>query len=91
MDIKEVLSVLKNVFYMCFLIGVVFYITAALIYMPCRCLVANIYQTVFGMNAEMYHNMWISFLGLIKTVLIFLFLVPALAIHFVSVRYKKKG
>ena len=90
MDIKESLIILRNIHYKCFLIGLLFLIAAALIYLPCKCYVANIYQTGFGITEEAYYNMWAAFVGLIKTILIFLFLVPALAIHSVAHCYKKK-
>lgn len=90
MDTKENLIILRNIFYKCFLIGLLFLVLAAIIYMPCRCLVANIYQYGFGISTETYYDMWVSFVGLIKTILIFLFLVPALAIHWVGHDYNKK-
>ncbi|MDD3436782.1 MAG: hypothetical protein PHC64_06505 [Candidatus Gastranaerophilales bacterium] len=84
MDTKENLIILRNIFYKCFFIGLLFLIIAAVIYMPCRCFLANFYQTYLGINTTTYYNMWVSFIGLIKTILIFLFLVPALAIHWTS-------
>lgn len=91
MEINEKLIVLRKIFYKCFFIGLIFLVLAALIYMPCKCYVANIYQTAFGININMYDNLWVGFIGLIKTILVFLFLVPALAIHWVSHEYKKKS
>ena len=90
MDRYEILVIVRNIFYKCFFIGLVFLVAAALLYMPCRCIVANIYQTGFGISTDTYYDMWVSFVGLIKTILIFLFLVPALAIHSVAYGYKKK-
>lgn len=90
MNTKENLIILRNIFYKCFLIGLVFLVLAAFIYMPCKCLVATIYQSGFGISTETYYDMWVSFVGLIKTILIFLFLVPALAIHWVEHDYNKK-
>lgn len=82
METKEVLIILRNIFFKCFFIGVVFLIIATLIYMPCKCFIANIYLKQFGISPYIYYNMWVSFIGLIKTILIFLFLVPSIAIHF---------
>jgi hypothetical protein len=90
MNIKETLIVLRNIHFKCFFIGIFFLILAALIYLPCNCYVANIYQTSFGITAESYYNMWAIFIGLIKMILIFFFLVPALAIHWVAKGYKEK-
>lgn len=90
MDIKEMLIILRNIHYKCFLIGLAFLIIAALIYLPCKCYVADIYQNAFGIDKIAYHNMWAIFVGLIKTILIFLFLVPALAIHWVLKSYEKQ-
>lgn len=90
MDTKEFLIILKKIFYRCFFIGLAFLILAALLYLPCRCAIANLYQSGLGIDEETYYNMWASFVGLIKTILIFLFLVPALSIHLVSSEYNKK-
>lgn len=88
MEMKECLIVLRKIFYKCFFVGLIFLVVAALIYLPCKCYISNIYQTAFGIDVITYHNMWASFVGLIKTILIFLFLTPALAIHWVSKEYK---
>jgi membrane-anchored glycerophosphoryl diester phosphodiesterase (GDPDase) len=89
MDTKELLNILRNIHYKCFLIGVIFFILAAFIYMPCKCYVANLYQSVFGISATAYYNMWAGFLGIIKTILIFLFLIPGLAVHWTEIVYNK--
>lgn len=90
MDIKENLTVARNVFYKCFFIGLLFLIAAAFLYLPCKCYVARLYQAGLGISASTYYNLWAGFVGLIKTILIFLFLTPALAIHWVEYDYKKK-
>lgn len=89
MKTKEKLILLRNIFYKCFFIGLLFFVLAILLYMPCKCFLANLYQKGFGIPVSVYYNMWVSFLGLIKTILVFLFLVPALAIHSVSHDYNK--
>lgn len=89
MDTKENLIILRNIFYKCFFIGIIFLILAALIYLPCECYVANTYKTFLGISVNTYHIMWVFFVGIIKTILIFLFLVPALAIHWTVHNYKK--
>lgn len=91
MDAKENLIIIRNILYKCFLIGLLFLVIAALIYLPCKCFIADLYQTGFGIEEEAYYNMWAGFVGLIKTILIFLFLVPALAIHWVGHDYGKKN
>jgi len=90
MEMKEILVVLRNIHYKCFFIGFLFFIAAALLYMPCRCFVANLYQNGIGIDVDTYYDMWVSFIGLIKVILIFLFLVPALAIHWVAHVYNKE-
>lgn len=90
MEIKENLTIARNIFYKCFFVGLFFLVIAALLYMPCKCVVADIYQKGFGISAQTYYNLWVGFVGLIKTILIFLFLVPALAIHWVLHEYRKK-
>lgn len=90
MEMYENLIALRNIFYKCFFIGLFFLVLAGLLYMPCRCFVDNIYRYGLGISTEAYFDMWVGFVGLIKTILIFLFLTPALAIHWVSYDYKKK-
>lgn len=88
MNTYENLTILRNIFYKSFLIGLIFLTLAGLIYLPCRCVVANIYQSNLQINLELYNKMWISFIGSIKTIIIFFFLVPGLAVHWVSRSYK---
>lgn len=90
MEKYENLIIVRNIFFKCFIIGLIFLVLAGIIYWPCKCLLANFYQTSFGISTAVYYNMWVSFIGLIKTILIFLFLVPALALHWVASKYKKK-
>lgn len=90
MDIKENLIVLRSIFYKCFFIGLLFLIIATFIYMPTRFFLADFYQMHLGIRIGAYYALWVSFVGLIKTILIFLFLVPALAIHWASKEYSEK-
>jgi len=90
MDTYENLIVVRNILYKCFFIGLFFLFVAAILYLPCKCYVSNLYQTTFGISASAYYNLWAGFVGLIKTILIFIFLVPALATHSVAHGYAKK-
>jgi hypothetical protein len=85
---KDGIIILRNVFYKGFFIGLFFLVIATIIYMPCKCFLAAIYQEGFGIRADIYYNLWVGFIGLIKTILIFFFLVPALALHWESARIK---
>lgn len=89
METKEKLILLRNIFYKCFFIGVFFLLMAGLLYLPCKCYVASIYQTAFGLDINAYQHFWVFFIGQIKTILIFLFLIPALALHWSAAVYKK--
>ncbi len=90
METKETLIILRNIFLKCFFIGFLFLIAAVIIYMPCQCFVASLYQNGIGITTSVYYNLWVGFVGLIKTILIFIFLVPALAIHFTVKEVEKK-
>lgn len=90
MKTQENLVILRNIFYKCFLIGIFFLIIAAALYYPCKCVVMNLYNTNLNIKLELYTTIWVLFVGLIKTILVFLFLVPALAIHWVAHCHKKK-
>ncbi len=90
MHTKERLIVLRNILYKCFFIGLIFLIAATLLYMPCKCFLATLYQQGFGISTDAYYNMWVGFVGLIKTILVFLFLTPALAVHWVAAGYKSE-
>lgn len=84
MKTKETLIIIRNILYKCFFIGLFLLIVAMFLYMPHKCFFANIYQANFGVSTDIYYNMWVAFIGLIKTIIIFLFLVPALAIHWTT-------
>lgn len=88
---SEIIITLRNIFYKCFIIGVFFLIIATLLYMPCKCFLADLYQLGFGIEEETYYNLWVGFVGLIKTILVFLFLTPALALHWIGHDLKKKA
>lgn len=88
MDAKDKLIILRDIFYKCFFIGLIFLFLAALIYLPCECYVANTYKAFLGLSVNTYHVLWVFFVGIIKTILVFLFLVPALAIHWTVKKYK---
>lgn len=90
MEPKEIFKLIRNLHYKCFLLGIIFFIMAAAVYMPCKCYVATVYQTVFGISEVAYYNMWAGFLGIIKVILIFFFLVPGLAIHWAEIVYNRK-
>lgn len=89
MNAKEILITLRNIFAYCFLIGFVFLVIAAKIYMPCDCYVANLYITGIGITPDNYYNLWVGFVGLIKTILVFIFLTPTIAIQIAILNYNK--
>ena len=84
MDEKKKIITARNILIKCFVIGVFFMIIAGLSYLPCKCVVASVYKVVFGISTPIYNYLWAGFVGLIKTILIFGFLVPALALHWTS-------
>lgn len=90
MEKYENLVILRNILYKCFFIGLIFALVAAALYYPCKCVVMNLYHTNLTITSEVYTAMWVFFVGLIKTIVVFLFLVPALAIHWAGHCYKKK-
>lgn len=90
METKENLIIIRDILYRCFFVGLLFLVLATLLYMPCKCFVANIYHTVFGIRTGAYYIMWAIFVGLIKTILIFFFLVPAIAIHITACKCMEK-
>lgn len=89
METKENLIIVRNIFYKCFFIGLFFLIVAAALYYPCKCVVMNLYHTNLTITSEVYIAMWVFFIGQIKTILIFLFLTPALAIHLAANKIKE--
>lgn len=89
MEIKDNFIALKSIFYRCFFVGLFFLVLATVLYMPCKCFVATFYQAVFGLSIDFYYKLWVVFVGIIKTILVFFFLVPALAIHSMLKKYDK--
>jgi len=90
MEKHENLIILRNILYKCFVVGFILFIVAILLYLPCKCYVANVYLTSFRISPETYDNLWVGFGGLIKVILVFLFLVPGLAVHWVAYDWGKK-
>ncbi len=90
MQVTEKLLLLRNILFKSFFIGLFFLILTVLLYMPCHCLVANFYHFNLGIGEPLYHLLWILFVGLIKVILIFFFLIPALAVHCTYVKEKEK-
>lgn len=86
---NENLITVRNTFYKCFVIGLLMLIIAGLIYLPNKSLLAAFYKSVFGICCEDYYLLWVCFIGLIKTILVFFFLVPALALHWATYKFKK--
>jgi hypothetical protein len=78
---NENLIVIRNILYKCFLVGLFFLVFALIIYMPYKTFFATFYASILGISLTSYYLMWACFIGLMKTIIIFLFLVPALAIH----------
>ena len=89
MDSKENIVVIRNIFYKCFFVGLIFLALAMVLYMPCKCFLAEFYQTHFGISEGVYYKLWVAFIGLIKTIIVFLFLVPALALHWATIKCPK--
>lgn len=87
---KQTFIDLRNILLGCFFIGFIFLAVGTLLYMPCDCVLANIYLNEIGVKADTYFNFWTGFVGAIKMVLIFLFLTPALSLQLCATLHEKK-
>lgn len=87
---RETLIDLRNIFLGCFFIGFIFLVAAIALYMPCECAIANFYLQEIGIKLDTYFNFWVGFIGLVKMLLVFIFLVPALSLHLMVVLHPKQ-
>jgi len=80
---------IRNIFYKCFLIGFIFYIMSAFFYVFDKHWSANIACRIFNISMNEFNLLFAYFIGWCKMIIMFFFLVPALALHWTGYNLKK--
>lgn len=85
----ENIIILRNLFYKFFLIGFIFYILTALLFVFKNEWVINLIIQFYHLTRGEINLLIACFIGMTKMFLIFLFLIPALGLHWTSCCLKK--
>ena len=85
----EKIILIRNIFYKCFLISFVHFIFASLFYMFNKEWAANFSANLYNINKHDFYLILIYFLGWMKMFIFYVFLVPALALHWTAFNLKK--
>jgi len=81
----------RNIFYKCFLLGFVCTIISFLFYLFNPALLIRLMKTYYGIEAKDAAILFGYYFILVRIVLIYLMLIPALALHWTSHILKKAG
>ncbi|HBG49646.1 MAG TPA: hypothetical protein DDW90_09135 [Cyanobacteria bacterium UBA9971] len=85
----EKIILIRNLFYKCTLISFVYFIFVSLFYMFNKEWAANFSANLYNINNENFYLILIYFLGWMKIFTFYVFLVPALALHWTAYKLKK--
>ncbi|OGH96668.1 MAG: hypothetical protein A2039_04630 [Candidatus Melainabacteria bacterium GWA2_34_9] len=86
----EKIILIRNIFYKCFLISFVYFIFVSLFYMFNKEWAANLSVHLYNLNKENFYLFIIYFIGWMKMFTFYVFLVPALALHWTANVLKKE-
>ncbi|MGD9581540.1 MAG: hypothetical protein AB7V50_09215 [Vampirovibrionia bacterium] len=85
----EKLILIEEILFKSFLIGVVFLLFSAVIYFGFSNQLIGLWSSMYNIDSKTASIIMISFMGLSKIILLFFFLVPALAVHWMRRTLKK--
>lgn len=77
----ENLTLIRNILFKWFIIGIAYYLLVVLIYIFCKEFYADMMDTLFLIEPEESYELMVSFIAMIKISLILLGLFPVLALH----------
>ena len=86
----EQIIVIRNILYKCFLISLIYYIFVLFFYMLNKDWAANLSVSLYHLNTENFYLLLIYFIGWMKMFTFYVFLVPALALHWTAYQLKKE-
>lgn len=85
----EQIILIRNIFYKCFLISFVYYIFVAVFYMFNTEWAVKFSTGLYHISKENLYLLIVYFIGWMKIFTFYVFLVPALALHWTSYMLKK--
>lgn len=85
----ENIILIRNIFYKFFLIGFIFYIFTAILLLLNNEWVINIIINIYSLTRPEINLLIACFIGWTKMIIIFLFLIPALGLHWTGNSLKK--
>ncbi len=77
----ENLTLIRNILFKWFIMGVAYYLLVVLIYIFCKDFYADMMEMLFMIEPEESYEIMVSFIAMIKISLILLGLFPVLALH----------
>lgn len=86
----EKIIIVRNVFYKCFLISLVYFIFVVLFYIFNKEWAANYSSNLYNISKENLYLLIVYFIGWMKIFTFYVFLVPALALHWTVYMLKKE-
>jgi hypothetical protein len=86
----QTVILIRNILYKCFLLSFIYYIFVALFYIFNRDWAANLSINLYGIGKHELSIFLVYFIGWMKMFTFYIFLVPALALHWTSAALKKQ-
>jgi hypothetical protein len=86
----ETIVLIRNILYKCVFISFIYFIFVVVFYMFNKNWAFNYTSNLYGVNKETFEFLLIYFIGWMKMFVFFIFLVPALALHWTSAVLKKQ-
>ena len=86
----ETIIIVRNVFYKCFLISLIYCIFVSLFYIFNKDWAANFSTGLYNISKENLYLLIVYFLGWMKIFVFYVFLTPALALHWTAYVLKKE-
>jgi len=85
----EKIIIIRNIFYKCFLISLVYFIFVSLFYMFNKEWTVNLSTGLYNISKDDLYLLMVYFLGWMKMFIFYVFLIPALALHWTANQLKK--
>ena len=86
----ETIILIRNILYKCFLISLVYFIFVSLFYMFNKEWAVNYSTGLYNINKDTLYMLIVYFIGWMKMFTFYVFLVPALALHWTAYMLRKE-
>ncbi len=87
----ENLTLIRNILFKWFIIGIAYYLPVVLIYIFCKEFYADMMEMFFAINPEDSFEIMVSFIAMLKISLILLGLFPVIALHWTIKTLPREG